>query len=97
MSPNMTFTLDMELGVLTAWNGGKVCVPVLEFDKIGEGGDFNQPFTFTLELMDSSVMWGQHYKRVGRTKVPARMKEIFRRAFAGEVLKGVTRPEIGVA
>lgn len=21
----MTFTLDMELGVLTAWNGGKVC------------------------------------------------------------------------
>ena len=97
MKPNMTFTLDPELGVLTAWNGGKVCVPVLEFESIGKDGDFTQPFTFTLELMDSSVMYGQHYRRIGRTKVPDRMKEIFRRAFAGEVLKGVTRPEIGVA
>jgi hypothetical protein len=97
MRNNLTFTLDMDLGVLIAWNGGKVCVPVLEFDKIGENGDFTKPFTFDLQLMDSSVMYGQYYKRVSRNKVPKRMKDIFKRAFAGEVLKGVARAEIGVA
>ena len=76
----------------------KLIVPVLEFDKIGQDGDYTKQFTYSLEshryesLSDSSPV------RVSRNKVPTSIKDYFRAFYRSgeEKREGVKQEEIGL-
>lgn len=97
MNKKMAFLLDTGLGVFVAKQDGKYCVPVLEYDKIGQGGNFNTPYTFTLELCESLGTSERMYMKVKESKIPESIKKIFKMAFSGEKIEGMPRMKIGVA
>lgn len=54
----------------------KIAVPVLEYDKIGEGGDFSKPLTYRLERMDITAL--THARLRWTRKVPTAIKNVHR-------------------
>lgn len=44
----ITYAVDQE-GLVLSRVEDEIAFPVLEYEKIGEGGDFTQPFTYHLE------------------------------------------------
>lgn len=80
----LMYAVDLDTGqVLSRLEGDReignlrVAVPLLEYDKIGEGGDFSQPFTYRLERM--GVMALIHARLRWTRKVPVETKNIHRR------------------
>lgn len=55
----------------------KIAVPILEYHKIGEGGDFSQPFTYRLERMGVTALI--HARLRWTRKVPVETKNTHRR------------------
>lgn len=55
----------------------KLAVPVLEYDKIGEGGDFTKPLTYCLERMSITALI--HARLKWTRKVPVEIKNQHRR------------------
>jgi hypothetical protein len=90
---------ERDLGVFMAvTRERKLIVPVLEFDKIGEGGDFTGPFTYTLEFQKYEALYGSSQVKVSRNQVPATIKEFFRAFYRSgeEKQEGVKQEEVGL-
>jgi hypothetical protein len=89
---------EPDLGVFMALTRDRsLIVPVLEYDKIGQDGDFTGPFTYTLEVMDRFTPRPQVH--VSRNKVPAAVKDYFRAFYRSKEKKreGVKQEEVGLA
>jgi len=54
----------------------KVAVPVLEYEKIGEGGDFTKPLTYHLERMSITALI--HARLRWTRKVPLAVRNLHR-------------------
>lgn len=59
----ITYAVDLDTGQVWSRLEGdlavgdqKIAVPILEYDKIGEGGDFTRPFIYYLERMDTTAL-----------------------------------------
>jgi hypothetical protein len=59
----ITYAVDSDTGQVFSRVEGhptaglnKVCVPVLEYEKIGEDGDFTKPLTYRLEAMEIEAL-----------------------------------------
>ena len=90
--------IDPDLGVFMAvTRERKVIVPVLEFDKIGEGGDFTGPFTYSLQYTRYEGLRGDCH--VSRNKVPKAIKDYFRAFYRSkeERRDGVKQEEVGIS
>lgn len=90
---------ETDLGVFMAvTREGNLIVPVLEFDKIGEGGDFTKPFTYTLESQRYETLYGSSQIHVSRNKVPKAIKDYFREFYRSSEEKraGVKQEVVGL-
>lgn len=90
--------VDRDLGVFVPMTRErKLIVPVLEFSKIGEDGNFNKPFTHSLEYMESRHLG--NLTRVSRNYVPKPIKDYFREFYRSKEKKreGVRQDEVGLA
>jgi hypothetical protein len=68
--------------------GSEVVVPVLDYEKIGEGGDFNQPLTYTLESFPVFALAGREYNSLRWTrKIPLEIKNHHRQFWGMGLLK----------
>lgn len=74
----------------------KIIVPILEFDKIGQDGDFTKPFTYSLQYMEADLISSED--RVSRNAVPTNIKDYFRAFYrSGEERRdGVEQKKIGL-
>jgi hypothetical protein len=91
--------LEPSLGVFIAiTREGKAIVPVLEFSKIGQDGNYNAPFTYTLEYVSTRHL-GRNEVPISRNQVPQTVKEYFRAFYRSreERREGVKQEEVGVA
>jgi hypothetical protein len=91
--------LETSLAVFMAvTRENKVIVPVLEFDKIGKDGNFNAPFTYSLEYMKYESLYGSSQVRVSRNKVPKVIKDYFREFYRSgeEKREGAKQEEVGL-
>lgn len=73
-----------------------VAFPVLEFDKIGEGGNFNAPLTYHLEKAEgadaSQILVTEWDSLVWTKKIPVAVKNIHRRFWGLSPLKEDGKP-----
>ena len=97
---NLLFSYDLSLMVAIAHLGyGPSYVPVLEFDKIGEDGDFTKSLTFALEEF-RTVGYNDGTERISRNKVPRRVKlnfiDFIGRLQAGEEVTGILMADVSV-
>lgn len=78
----ITFAFNKDDGLVVSRVGSEIAVPVLDFEKIGEGGDFTQPFEYHLEKMPITAI-GRDWPRYKWTKkIPVELKNRHR-AFWG--------------
>lgn len=80
----ITYAIDLDTGQVWSRLEGdpgvgdrKIAVPVLEYDKIGEGGDFSKPLTDRLERIDVTAL--VHARLRWTRKVPVQTKSQHRR------------------
>lgn len=69
-----------------------MAVPVLEYDKIGEGGDFTKPFTYHLEKLTGLCAIGALCEAPGliwTKKIPIGIKNRHRKLWNMKELKAV--------
>jgi hypothetical protein len=97
---NLLFRFDLSLMVAIAKLGyGPWYVPVLEFGKIGEDGDFTKAFTFKLEEFDT-IAGGDYTEWISRNKVPRRVKlnfiDLIGRLQAGEEVTSIPYADVSV-
>jgi hypothetical protein len=76
----LLFIHDVATNDVYSQYGSQYCVPVLDYEAIGEGGDFTKPFKYSLEKFDSIGRWTPtlQYTR----KIPTPIKNAHR-AFWG--------------
>jgi hypothetical protein len=58
----------------------KIAIPILDYDRIGEGGDFTGPLTYHLEAMGIDALF--HARLKWTRKAPSAVKDMHR-AFWG--------------
>lgn len=63
-----------------------VAVPVLEYEKIGQGGDFSKPLTYRLERMDITALI--HAPLRWTRKIPLHIKNVHRQFWGMKPLAG---------
>jgi len=80
---HLMFAIDLDTGQVWSRLEGdptvgslRIAVPLLEYEKIGEGGDFCQPFTHHLERMDITALI--HARLRWTRKVPLEAKNLHR-------------------
>ena len=78
---NIQYAVDQETGLVVSRVGSQVAWPVLQYQRIGQGGAFTQPFEYELEgfgvhegLSGARLRWTR--------KVPVEVKNLHR-AFWG--------------
>lgn len=93
---SITYAIDLDTGqVLSRAEGhptaglNKVCVPVLQYERIGEGGDFSQPLTYKLEAMSIEALL--HTRLKWTRKVLTEIKNLHRQFWGMRELP--TKPE----
>lgn len=67
----------------------KIGCPVLEYEKIGEGGDFTKPLTYRLEAMGIEALL--HARLKWTRKIPTETKNLHRRFWGMKPLKSALR------
>ena len=78
-----TYYVEIDTGIVIARKGSTAYVPVLQYDRIGEGGDFTRQFEYEVEPFDIlAVVCGPGVARISRNKVPRHVKDNFRREIA---------------
>ena len=78
-----TYYVENSTGIVIARKGSTAYVPVLQYDRIGEGGDYTKPFEYEVEAFDVlAVVCGPGVVRISRNKVPKHVKDNFRREIA---------------
>ena len=80
----ITYAIDLDTGQVWSRLEGdpsvgdqKIAVPVLQYDKIGEGGDFSKPLTYRPERMDVTALI--HARLRWTRKVPVQIRNQHRR------------------
>ena len=90
-----SWCLEESLGVFGAIIGdGRVIVPILEYDKIGDNGDFTKPFTYTLEYIPGGDCRGMDF--VSRNLVPELVKKTVREFIRSGLEKRGNMPQSAV-
>lgn len=91
----LTFAVSKEDGMVYSRCGDEIAYPVLQFGKIGEGGDFTQPFgdftqPFEYQLEKSSVFSFSHCWPMLRwtRKIPVELKNLHRKFWGFKPLAG---------
>jgi hypothetical protein len=90
MSKTITYAIHPD-GYTVSRVGSEVAWPVLEYDKIGRGGDFTRPFSYKLKKSPVLSALGRDWNELAWTKkLPVEIKNIHR-AFWG--LKPLSEPK----
>jgi hypothetical protein len=71
--------------------GSEVAIPVLDYERIGEGGDFSKPFQYHLEKFSVYTLAGQWADLRWTRKIPVALKNLHRQFWGLPPL----RPEEG--
>lgn len=79
----ITFAYHKDDGLVVSRVGSEIAVPVLEFEKIGQDGDFTGPMEYHLEKFPVHSIGGRDWPRYKWTKkIPLELKNRHR-AFWG--------------
>jgi len=74
----ITYAVDRDNGLVYSRVGDKVAFPVLQYERIGKGGDFTQPLEYELEA-DSVSSLAYYWPMLRWTKkVPVALKNLHR-------------------
>ena len=66
-------------GIIYSRVDSEVAVPVLDYEKIGEGGSFNKPLEYNLERFPVFALAGREYNSLRWTrKIPLEIKNLHR-------------------
>lgn len=86
MNRIITYAVD-EDGIVVSRVGSDVAIPVLDFEAIGQGGDFTGPMKYDLEKFPVTALapnWGQLR---WTKKIPVRLKNAHRTFWGFKPLK----------
>jgi hypothetical protein len=74
----ITYAISKDDGMVYSRVGKEIAYPVLQYEKIGEGGDFTQPFEYQLEKSDVLSL-AYYWPRLKWTKkIPVDIKNLHR-------------------
>ena len=83
----ITYAIDQD-GYVYSRLGSLIAVPILEYDKIGQGGNFNAPLRFYLEKFNVLAIPGPLYASFRWTKkIPLKIKNQHRKFWGFKPLK----------
>jgi hypothetical protein len=89
MSKIIQYAIHKDDGLVISRVGNEVAWPVLEYEKIGAGGDFTQPLTYTLEKFPVLTIRGGDWQRLRWTKkIPRDIKNLHRAFWGLPALEG---------
>jgi hypothetical protein len=75
MNRIITYAIHKDEGVVISRVGSEVAWPVLDYERIGESGDFSRPLVYHLEKMPVLSIPGTEWQRLRWTKkVPVKLK-----------------------
>lgn len=87
MNRTIRYAIHRDEGTVISQVGDAVAWPVLDYEQIGQDGDFTQPFTYTLERCPVLSV-GAEWRRLRWTrKIPVELKNVHR-AFWGMPPRG---------
>ncbi len=71
----ITYAIHKDDGLVISRVGSEIAWPVLDYERIGEGGDFTGPLLYHLEKMPILSVPGTEWQRLRWTKkVPVQLK-----------------------
>jgi hypothetical protein len=74
----ITYAISKDDGMVYSRIGNEIVYPVLQYQKIGQGGDFTQPFEYQLEKSDVLSL-AYYWPRLKWTKkIPVDIKNLHR-------------------
>ncbi len=82
MNKIITYAINKDDGMVYSRVGSEIAYPVLQFDKIGQGGDFTGPIEYQLEKSSVFSLAGEWSQLRFTKKIPADIKNRHR-AFWG--------------
>lgn len=79
MNRNIQYAIHQDDGVVWSRVGREIAVPVLEYEKIGEGGDFTKPLRWELEAMPMEAGRYDWPRLKWTKKIPVELKNRHRK------------------
>lgn len=74
MSRCITYAVEEETGLVYSRVGAEIAVPVLQYERIGKGGDFTAPLEYELEKFGVSELRGEWNTLRWTRKIPVALK-----------------------
>lgn len=88
MNRIITYAYHKDDGLVISRVGNEIAHPVLEYEKIGQNGDFRGPIEYKLEKMPVTVLGGSVWDQyVWTKKIPMWLKNRHRRFWGFKPLK----------
>ena len=79
MNKIITYAIDRTDGMVYSRVGREIAVPVLQYDRIGQGGDFTQPLEYELEKCPVSELAAYWANFKWTRKIPVDLKNVHRK------------------
>jgi len=83
----ITYAIEVDSGLVISRLNSEIACPVLEFEKIGQDGNYNKPFEYTLEKMPVNTLVGIWNSYKWTKKIPVTLKNVHRKFWGMKPLK----------
>jgi hypothetical protein len=87
MSRIITYAVEEETGLVYSRVGAEIAVPVLQYERIGKGGDFTGPLEYELEKFGVHELCGAWNTLRWTKKIPVALKNRHREFWGMAALK----------
>jgi hypothetical protein len=85
----ITYAINQDDGIVVSRVGSEIAWPVLQYEKLGEGGDFTKPAEYALEKMPVTSVDGRTWQGLKWTKkIPVELKNRHREFWGFPKLPG---------
>lgn len=87
MNRTIQYAVNKDDGLVISRVGREIAVPVLDYEKIGEGGDFTRPLEYHLEKMPVIALGRDWPRYVWTRKIPTELKNEHREFWGFSLLE----------
>ena len=87
---NIRYAVNIETGLVYSRVGKEVAIPILEYEKLGEGGDFTKPTQYHLEKIPNRDLMYEYWQLKWTKKIPVHLKNLHRAFWGMKPVKGGT-------
>jgi hypothetical protein len=84
----ITYAVEKETGLVISRVGSELCIPVMDFEGIGKGGDYTKPIEYTPQKFPLSALNWTYQNYRWTKKIPIEIKNLHREFWGFKPLKG---------